>query len=352
MRRVLFIFFAMVLFCVTMPVAAEWRVPPRIGVVMFPVSSQNPVDVKNASQIRLLISRSITAAESISVVDIDALDKFMNRNGISVHKLYSPSEMEKIPLRFVQYLVTGFVSVEKKSYRIKIYLLDLADKKFLFDEETRIDKNANLLWSGAKTLTDLTDNFIAKIRFAIPFYDRESEPVYRIGERGPAGGIVFFAKTAYTEGWRYLEAAPPETEFRAAWGMKVDDKIIPASLGTASVTGSGYDNTEIFAAHSSLRDARTGRSRFARTARSLAAMRCRVLDTGGYTDWYLPSKDELMYMYRNLARRGLGGFSGDAYWSSTESAYEYAYAQSFREGRQFFNGYKPMLLSVRAVRAF
>ena len=32
--------------------------------------------------------------------------------------------------------------------------------------------------------------------------------VYRIAQKGPAGGWVFFDKGDYSGGWRYLEAAP------------------------------------------------------------------------------------------------------------------------------------------------
>jgi hypothetical protein len=349
MMRPLFICFAAVLSGTVMLAAVEKNETQRIGVVRFIVSSQNPADIENAAYIRMLVSRNIEIFERLYVVDIGTLDKFMNDNKISVNKLYSPIEMQKIPLSLAQYLVTGFISVEEKTYMVKIYLLTLVEKKILFAEESRVDKSENSLWDGVKALTD---KFIGKIKFTIPWYDTETAPSYRIGDRGPAGGIIFFVKTAYSENWRYLEAAPPETEFRAAWGMEVDDIIIPAFLGTASGIGSGYDNTKIFAAHSSLYEARTGRSRFARAVQSLAAMRCRALNIWGYTDWFLPSKDELMYMYTNLARRGLGGFSGNVYWSSTESSYEYAHAQSFREGRQFFNSYKTMPISVRAIRAF
>jgi len=85
-----------------------------------------------------------------------------------------------------------------------------------------------------------------------------------------------------------------------------------------------------------------------------AAKLCTDLVIGIYSDWYLPSIDELQKLYNN--RVAIGGFDTSAnlsayYWSSTE--YTSTVAFYFR----FFNGSasnftKGTTLSVRAVRAF
>ncbi|MBT8131401.1 MAG: DUF1566 domain-containing protein, partial [Gammaproteobacteria bacterium] len=71
----------------------------------------------------------------------------------------------------------------------------------------------------------------------------------------------------------------------------------------------------------------------------------------GFTDWFLPSKDELNLMYLNLHRFGLGGFAFDFYWSSSEVNSDLAWRQDFFDGTQgdFF---KSLVKRVRAVRAF
>lgn len=313
-----------------------------LGVVKFPVSSLDTVDVENAARIRLITSKNIGLSKNLSVIPIDVLDRFIEEHEVSILKLYSLREMEKIPISFVQYLVTGFISVEEKAYRVKINLLDLEKKEFLFSEEAVIDnKNENTFWNGIKNLTDM---FLEKLNNTIFVQVVEVEKTYNIGDIGPAGGLIFYAKSAYVDGWRYLEAAPPETEFSAPWGLEFEGAILPNSLNTNAAVGSGRGNTENFIANMYIFESKY--------TPLLAATGCRALNFGGYTDWFLPSKDELMFIYSNLASRGLGGFRGDAYWSSTESSYEYACFQSFREGKQFFNGYKPAPLSVRAVRAF
>ena len=50
-----------------------------------------------------------------------------------------------------------------------------------------------------------------------------------------------------------------------------------------------------------------------------AARLCRALEDGGYSDWYLPSKDELYKLYLN--RAAIGNFNTSLtglYWSSSE----------------------------------
>jgi hypothetical protein len=83
----------------------------------------------------------------------------------------------------------------------------------------------------------------------------------------------------------------------------------------------------------------------------IAARLCGDLVLGGYSDWYLPSKDELNQLYIN--RVAIGGFAFNYYWSSTEVGGYVAWAQTFGSGYQggsdkFFNDYS----IVRAVRAF
>jgi len=99
------------------------------------------------------------------------------------------------------------------------------------------------------------------------------------------GGIVFYDKGVYTDGWRYLEAAPAETEFRAEWGAYGKKAVV--DIGTEP--GSGMRNTEVIAAYlDGIKES------------GKAAQRCRDLSYGGFDDWFLPCKDELDLMYKNL----------------------------------------------------
>ena len=78
---------------------------------------------------------------------------------------------------------------------------------------------------------------------------------------------------------------------------------------------------------------------------------CQNLVLNGHDDWYLPSKDELDQMYKNLKKKGLGGFASEWYWSSSEYDSDSAWCQNFDNGRQS-NIYRGDDLRVRAVRAF
>jgi len=160
---------------------------------------------------------------------------------------------------------------------------------------------------------------------------------YIPGGYGPAGGIIFYDKGVFSNGWRYLEAAPAVTEFTGIqWGAYERNVA-----GTNTAVGSGKRNTEIITEMlGSLGE--SGR----------AAQLCAALNYNGFNDWFLPSKDELNLMYLNLKRKGLGGFSGDWYWSSSQSNFRYdAWYQRFSDGYRNYH-YKNRTDSGRAVRAF
>ena len=91
-----------------------------------------------------------------------------------------------------------------------------------------------------------------------------------------------------------------------------------------------------------------------------AADKCYKYSNSGYTDWFLPSKDELNYLYENLHKNNLGDFSNSMrYWSSSEYEYiesnnvfSFAHEQSFSTGQQYENGPKDFRGNVRPVRYF
>jgi len=88
------------------------------------------------------------------------------------------------------------------------------------------------------------------------------------------------------------------------------------------------------------------------TTIDIAASLCNNLQLNGYSDWYLPSKDELNKLYLN--RAAIGGFANSfnsVYWSSTQIDAGIAWNQSFSNG---FQGKLPKAstLRVRAVRSF
>ena len=90
------------------------------------------------------------------------------------------------------------------------------------------------------------------------------------------------------------------------------------------------------------------------TSTTNAAALCNDLDYNGYTDWFLPSVDELDAVYNNLRANGLGDFLSGSYyyWTSTEYSNQYAYDQHMDYGGVQSNSTKTNELGVLPVRAF
>ncbi|WP_018526704.1 caspase family protein [Alkalispirochaeta alkalica] len=170
------------------------------------------------------------------------------------------------------------------------------------------------------------DGATATARFS---YMVRAEPeVYRVGDRGPAGGVVFYDKGNTSGGWRYLEAWTADEDRRHQW--KTSQTSTP---GTSTAVGSGYRNT-----YTAMAGSEHPAAQVAMNARH-----------GGFNDWFLPSKDELNLMYQK--REVIGGFASVDYWSSSESGSHGARYRGFGNGRQYRSN-KRDSLRVRVVRAF
>jgi hypothetical protein len=151
---------------------------------------------------------------------------------------------------------------------------------------------------------------------------------YQISSTGPAGGIVFYITNG---GFKGLEAAPVDQSNGIIWGCYGID--IAGAYGTAVGTG----------------DANTAAIVNGCREPNFAAKVAADYTYNGYSDWFLPSKDELDLLYQQ--RNVVGGFTNNSYWSSTENDIYGAWNKNFNNGAQY--GYlKNPMLPVRAVRNF
>ena len=164
---------------------------------------------------------------------------------------------------------------------------------------------------------------------------------YAPGDVGPAGGYIFYVNPDFaTDGWRYLEAAPYDQSAGAKWGCF--RTAIPGARG--STVGTGQQNTRDILA--------------ACTDPTAAAHLCANLKINGVGGWFLPSRDELILLYKNLRATNAVDF-GDrnvadnfSYWTSTQNTADMAGHIDFPDaGRPHYDD-KDFPRRVRAIRAF
>ena len=134
-----------------------------------------------------------------------------------------------------------------------------------------------------------------------------------VGDTGPAGGKVFYVSdtvidvaSGISTGGIYLEAAPApvdKTEYNWCEG------------------GSAPYTTEIFANGSEVGTGASNTLTIANNCTGGAGYEASHLTVGGYSDWFLPSSGEQIYMYYNMPTIGLVGNEANyLYAGSTETA--------------------------------
>lgn len=176
---------------------------------------------------------------------------------------------------------------------------------------------------------------IAACAASAVYYVKTGSKAYSIGDRGPAGGWIFYVKDDFSDGWRYLEAAPEDLCASSRWNNGKD--VETGANGTA--LGTGKSNTEKIIKVQ-------GRGRY-------AAKICSDYTGGWKNDWYLPSIDELNMIYQNLHKKHIGGFTDFSYKSSTEINIKQVRSQYFKDGSNSGYGDKSFGPgAVRPVRAF
>jgi hypothetical protein len=162
------------------------------------------------------------------------------------------------------------------------------------------------------------------------------------------GGVVFYlfkvGDTGYVEGEIHGLISAVEDQDYGVEGWQSSDNF--SLYGTNTTIGKGSANTDLII------------SRQSSDSYLYTAWLARAYIGGGYTDWFLPSKDELNQMYLNkeaintTALNNGGSIFLDSYYSSSSEEDRYnTWAQYFNNGIQF-ERYKAQPANVRAVRAF
>ena len=163
---------------------------------------------------------------------------------------------------------------------------------------------------------------------------------YAIGDVGPAGGYIFYENPNHAaDGWRYLEAAPFDQSGGATWGCF--RRLIEGARGTA--VGTGKQNTADMLA--------------ACAEPGSAAHLCASLRVNGVDGWFLPSRDELQLMYRNLKAANIGNFDSGGltdnvqYWASSQQTADMSAHIDFADLGRLHGDDKDFPRRVRAIRA-
>jgi hypothetical protein len=156
-----------------------------------------------------------------------------------------------------------------------------------------------------------------------------TDSILRIGDLY-GGGIVFYLDSTHVHGYICAENNQGTT---VEWGCLSTN----VTGSTGMFVGTGETNTNAIAT--------------ANCGAGGAAVLCYNLVLNEYSDWFLPSHDELRFMAFNLSAAGMGNFGSNTFWSSSQSNSVGAYSVNFPSATTF-NQAKDNDLCVRAVRKF
>ena len=158
---------------------------------------------------------------------------------------------------------------------------------------------------------------------------------YVVGQAALGGVIAYILQPGdpgYKDNLQQGYVAAASDQAASVWGCSAT-----STGATAQALGTGQANTGTILANCA--------------DRPIAASVAAAVTDGGYTDWYLPSLEELRRLYANRAL--IGGFNttGVLYWSSSEQSSTLSFTVSFSNGTTFSRA-KTESNRVRAIRSF
>jgi hypothetical protein len=251
---------------------------------------------EDAVTARNLVESRMASSGKCQVISREEIDALLENQRIQVGGISSKENIAKLQLRNIRYIVTGSVNAVDSDYLITVKILDVSTGRFSHSADEFMGGISQEMSGGVSALTD---KFIAGIgseemRLVQADLGASGGRSYKIGDTGPGGGIVFLIER--------------DVSFE-----------VSGSLGS-------YTWEEA--------------KRVAKDFRG-----------GGCSDWRLPSREELNFIYKNLQGSRARNLGNDWYWSSSQANTLDAWNQRFSDGKQF-NANKNYRGNVLAVRTF
>jgi len=292
------VFLVVVLVAIFATVFAQNLELPKLAVVEFSTNINTAKIKADAITVRNLVESQMVATQKYNVITRDEIDKLLTNEKIQASSISNPENIKKLQLLSISYIVTGSLDAMDNDYSLTVKVLDVVNGKTAHSDNSFMGSTSRDLYNGINTFM---------VKFAAGMESIEGNLVqtgktYKIGDKGPGGGIIFYA-----DGVVYME--------------------VSLTLGTyvwndANKIAKDYKG-------------------------------------GGFTDWRLPTSSELNMIYENLRKKNIGALGDNCYWSSSryDGDSSYYWIQRFSDGRgsNFFNkdsSYSLNSYAVRAVRAF
>ena len=274
------------------------------------------------------------------------------KNIFSVFKRKKSGDVAKDRLKIL--LISDRVNCSPEVLeRIKADIAEVISKYMKIDVNTmEIVATATERTSGTDDLFGKLGNMAKKLTANLNGSSSSVKTAYNIGDEGPGGGIVFYYSEEGFDVYEpdgsvkrcnYLEVSKTEVA-NVSWCSRRSSSSC-CSINTNEGVGFGKMNTYkiINGKHSGGVVSST----------NCAAKACAEYSTTQTTkgDWFLPSKDELNLLYKNLGTRIMATASEAWHWSSSQYGDNSAWNQRFSDGDRR-NDYKNYTYSFRAIRAF
>ncbi|MDR2510215.1 MAG: DUF1566 domain-containing protein, partial [Spirochaetaceae bacterium] len=267
----------------------------------------------------------------------------------------------------LNYTALSEVEISPKYYILQIHLIELGEKKIISTKKTKIARRGQEIKTAPLKLIRKLISARQFKEFYVPIEEESvleaageeaavdmgtPPPDYMPGDTGPAGGIIIFSKPRAAENWRYIEVSPVDLPGTYPWGMFQDGVGVIPNIKTKLALGDGIKNTEMLLAALPQPETDPETGEITKEVPLFAATACDNFELNGFSDWFLPSREELDLAYRIIAEKGNGNFSDTSYWTSSQSTATTAWYQRFFDGRIYYNGRKAELFLVRPFRVF